>query len=321
MPERTPKARAARPADADLPRPAREALDEFLFHLALVRGASARTVEAYRSDLTAFFRQLATQGIAGPSEVTAAHLRAHVMQLHEAGRQPSSVARARSALRTFFAFLLDEGVVREDPAGELTAPAGWRRIPRALTLEEAARLVESVHGEEPLALRDRALLEGAYGTGARVSELLALCPQDCQWEERLVKFTGKGMRVRLVPLGEPAIQALLAYIERGRPRLLAHRRAASGAPDQIFLNARGGRLSRMGFWKILRARAREAGLTGRVHPHLLRHSYATHLLHGGASLRVVQELLGHARLSTTQIYTSVDAAYLQAMHRRYHPRG
>jgi integrase/recombinase XerD len=305
----------------ELPSPAQQSLEEFLFNLGLVRGASPRTVAAYRSDLTALLRRLATHGLSGPVEATEAHLRAHLIELHESGHQAASVARARSAMKTYFAFLLDEGVVREDPAAQLQAPAGWRRIPRALTPADAARLIDTVSGTEPIALRDRALLECAYGTGARVSELLALRPDDCQWEEGLVKFTGKGMRVRLVPLGEPAAKALLAYIENGRPALAAHRKTAREVPEQIFLNARGGPLSRMGFWKILRGRAQAAKVAGRIHPHLLRHTYATHLLHGGASLRVVQELLGHARLATTQIYTSVDAEYLQTMHRRFHPRG
>ncbi len=304
---------------SDLPGAAAGAVEEFLFHLSLVRGASPRTAAAYRSDLLTLFRDLAHHGVSGPTQVTAALLRDHLARLHERGRQPASIARARSALRTFFAFLVDEGIVREDPTHELKAPAGWRRIPRALKEAEARTLIESVHGEEPLALRDRALLECAYGTGARASELLGLRPDDCHWEERLVRILGKGSRVRLLPLGRPALTALRRYLEQGRPRLAGKRKGAAAA--EIFLNARGGRLSRMGFWKILRQRAVQAGLRTPVHPHLLRHTYATHLLRGGASLRVVQELLGHSRLATTQIYTEVDAAYLRTMHRRYHPRG
>jgi site-specific recombinase XerD len=302
-----------------LPKAARGALDEFFFHLSLVRGASPRTVSAYRSDLEKLFEDLAARGTDGPVAVTEAALRDHVIRLHESGRQASSVARARSAIRTFFAFMLDEGVIADDPAAHLRAPAGWRRIPRALSRTEARALVETPRGGEPLDLRDRAMLECAYGTGARVSEMLGLRPSDCRWTERLVRFAGKGNRVRLVPLGQPALEALRTYLEHARPLLAARRRGT--AVEEIFLNARGGPLSRMGFWKILRARAGEAGLRGRIHPHLLRHTYATHLLQGGASLRVVQELLGHSRLATTQVYTHVDASYLQRTHRRYHPRG
>jgi len=284
-----------------IPGPAQTSLDEFLFHLGLVRGASPRTVSAYRSDVESLFEYLSHHDVSGPAQVTEKALRDYVIHLHESGRQATTVSRARSAIRTFFAFLLDEGVVSEDPAAHLRAPAGWRRIPRALTEEEARALVETPRGGDPLSLRDRALLECAYGTGARASELLGLRPADCRWEERLVRFVGKGSRVRLVPLGRPALRSLRAYLERARPHLAVRRRGT--AVEEIFLNARGGHLTRMGLWKILRARAEEAGLRGRIHPHLLRHTYATHLLRGGASLRVVQELLGHSRLDTTQVYT------------------
>ncbi|MFH1145289.1 MAG: tyrosine recombinase [Candidatus Eisenbacteria bacterium] len=299
-----------------------QSLEEFLFHMALVRGASPRTVEAYRSDLRILFAKLGKQRVQGPAHITPDHLRRHLIELHESGRRPASVARARSALRSYFAFLLDEGILVEDPSSELPAPRGWKRIPRALTEDQARVLIEHIHGEEPIALRDRALMECAYGTGARVSELLGLRLQDCLWDEQLVRYLGKGRRVRLVPIGDPASKALAAYTEKARPRMLLARHARGDEPEEVFLNARGGCLTRMGFWKILRKRATEAGLApAGVHPHLLRHSYATHMLHHGASLRVVQELLGHSRLATTQIYTSVDDAYLRSIHERCHPRG
>jgi len=309
------------PAPPALPVGATRSLEEFVFHIALVRGVSPRTVEAYRSDLTALHLALAGRGIDGPVQVGPADLRAYLIALHEGGRRPASVARVRSAIRTYFAFLIDEGVIRDDPATDLPAPAGWRRVPRALTEQQAQQLLESIPGTTPLGLRDRALLEVAYGTGARASELLALRLEDCRWEERLLRFLGKGQRVRLVPLGGPAHDALVTYTEQARPLLVRQQRRGGAGGEVIFLNARGGRLGRMGFWKILRKRAAEAGLPEGIHPHLLRHSYATHLLHHGASLRVVQELLGHSRLATTQIYTSVDAAYLQSVHQQFHPRG
>lgn len=305
----------------DLPPGMKRSLEEFVFHLSLVRAVSKRTVEAYACDLTALFRHLAREGRRGPAKVTAADLRGYLMRLHELGRSPATVARARSAMRTFFTFLQREGVIHADPSDDLEAPRGWQRVPRALSEEEAQRLVESVGGEKPLDLRDRALLELAYGTGGRVSELIGLCLDDCLWEDRLVRLRGKGSRVRLVPIGGPAAGALRAYTMHGRPTLLAKRKGAGSVPAEVLLNARGGRLSRMGFWKILRKRATEAGLDEGIHPHLLRHTYATHLLRGGASLRIVQELLGHARLATTQIYTSVDEGYLRSMHQQFHPRG
>lgn len=301
-----------------LPGPAAAALEEFLFHLSLVRSLSKLTVAAYGSDLRALLEALAIRhGIVGPAQISPAHLRGHLMGLHEAGRQPATVARVRSAMRTFFAFLIEEGMIQEDPSADLDAPPGWRRIPRALSVAEVSRLLESIAGQEPLDLRDRAMLEVAYGTGARVSELLGLRLDDCGWEQRTIRLQGKGSRVRFVPIGKSAMSAILDYTERARPHLsrVGQERA------RLFLNARGGALGRMGFWKILKKRAVAAGLEQRVHPHLLRHSFATHMLRNGASLRVVQELLGHARLATTQIYTSVDQPYLQGMHQRFHPRG
>ncbi len=306
---------------SDLPEAFREALAEYIFHLSMVRAVSKRTVEGYGRDLVAMVRHLAKRGRRGPAQVTPADLQEYVMSIHEAGRQPATVARARSSMRSFFLFLNREGILQSDPASDLDAPRGWQRVPRALTEDQAAALVESVRGDRPLDLRDRALLELAYGTGGRVSELLDLRLDDVLWEERLVRLTGKGARTRLVPLGGPAIDALRAYTVNGRPRLLEKRRSPLAQPAEVLLNARGGRLSRMGFWKILRKRSAEAGLDEGIHPHLLRHTYATHLLRGGASLRIVQELLGHARLATTQIYTSVDEQYLQEMHRQFHPRG
>jgi site-specific recombinase XerD len=304
----------------DLPPAAADVLAEYEFNLSLVRGVSPRTVAAYVGDLKALFRHLARHGIAGPSGVEARHLRTYLIDLHEMGRKAATVARARAAVRSLFAFLVDEGIVASDPTVDLAAPGGWKKIPRALTVDQARALLEGVSGEGPLDLRDRALLETAYGTGARSAELLGLTLDDCRWGQKLLKLTGKGERVRLVPIGRAAAKSLRAYTIHGRPVLRARRRDPA-EPRELFLNARGGRLSRMGFWKILQKRAREAALDVHVHPHLLRHSYATHLLRGGASLRVVQELLGHARLATTQIYTSVDEPYLQQAHRRCHPRG
>jgi len=328
--------------DEALPARVRTALEEYLFHLSLVRAVSERTVAAYGSDLRSLFRRLAELGIRDPEQVTAGNLRDYLVHLGETrGCERTTVARARSALRSFFAFLADErrehwrGATWEDPAADLPAPRAWRRVPRALSEEEATRLMESVAGNSSLDLRDRAMLEVAYGTGLRVSELLSLALEDCLWDAgdepdgaggarrgpgSLLRITGKGQRTRIVPAGRAATEALRIYTEHGRPALLAKGRR-SPEPAAVFLNARGRPLSRMGFWKILRQRALSAGLGEGVHPHLLRHTYATHLLRAGASLRVVQELLGHARLATTQIYTSVDESYLQGMHRRYHPRG
>lgn len=305
--------------DPSLSNLVRSSLEEFMFHLSLVRAVSSRTVEAYGRDLRALFLHLAAEeGIIGPLQITPAALRNYLIHLSVMGRQPATIARARSAIRTYFAHMVDEGLVTDDPSADLEAPAGWKRVPRALSEEEAARLIDSITGSKKIDYRDRALMEIAYGTGARVSEMLSIRLDDCLWEQKLVRLSGKGNKIRLVPLGEPAIVAIRAYTIEARPKFI---KGCKTVPPQLFLNARGGTLSRMGFWKILRKRALQAGLGEGIHPHLLRHSYATHLLRGGASLRVVQELLGHSRLGTTQIYTSVDEPYLKSMHEKYHPRG
>jgi len=221
-------------------------------------------------------------------------------------------------VRSFFGFLLDEGVLETDPSLRLPAPRGWKRIPRCLSEEEVERLLGSIRHDNPLSMRDRAMLEFAYGTGARVSEILQLRLEDLDLESAMVRLRGKGGKVRVVPLGRPAVDALSVYLERARVQLA--QRTKGRRESTVFLNSRGGGLSRMGFWKILRKSASEAGLQG-VHPHLLRHSYATHMLRRGAPLRAVQELLGHARLSTTQVYVSVDESYLERVYREHHPRG
>jgi integrase/recombinase XerD len=208
-----------------------------------------------------------------------------------------------------------QGAGDTDPTAELPAPRRERRLPHALPIDDIERLLAQPEGEAPLALRDRALLEVAYGSGLRVSELVGLTRDRVDLREQALTVAGKGDKERTVPFGRAARQALEVYLERARPRLCARARH-----DRVFANARGGPLSRMGFWKILRGHARAAALAVRVHPHALRHSFATHLLEGGADLRVVQELLGHASIATTSIYTHLDRGYLREVHRSFHPR-
>jgi integrase/recombinase XerD len=221
-------------------------------------------------------------------------------------------------LRGFYEYCVRNGHLPRDPAESLPAPRRSRRLPRVLTVDEAARLVSTPVGQEPPALRDRAMLELMYGLGLRVSELLELTVDRVDLTSGFVRVMGKGSRERVLPLEGAASRALVAWLERGRPSL-THGRGRAPA-STVFLNQRGGRLSRMGFWKILRAHGRAAGLERELHPHLLRHSFATHMLEGGADLRVVQELLGHASITTTQIYTEVDRDYLREVHRSFHPR-
>lgn len=293
-------------------------LEDYVFHLTFERRLADRTVGAYRSDLEAHLRTLTDWGIEDPVLITREHLREYLAHLHDQGHAPRSRLRARSSLRGFYRYLVREGRISEDPSHQLEGPRPVRELPKVLTTEEIDRLFESTGGSRPLDVRDRALLEIAYGTGARASELVGLGTEEVDLRERWVRIQGKGSKERLVPLGKPAAEAVRHYLRSARHLLLGGRED----PGRVFLNARGGVLSRMGFWKILRKRAVAAGLRAAgIHPHVLRHSFATHLLQGGASLRVVQELLGHAHLKTTEIYTAVDRDYLRRVHQEFHPRG
>jgi integrase/recombinase XerD len=310
-----PARRAGRPPAAAA-RPALDApLDGFLDELRAGRRLSDNTVDAYARDLADYRAFALRHGLAGWSEVTSTFVDGYFALLLKRGLSGATVARRRSALRGFHAWLSRGTGDAIGPLDELPPPRRERRLPHALSVEEVETLLAHPEGEEPLALRDRAMFELAYGSGLRVSELCGLKRADLDLEARLVTVTGKRDKQRTVPFGRAAERALRAYLDRARALLVRRERH-----DFVFANARGRGLSRMGFWKILRGHARAAGITGRVHPHALRHSFATHLLHGGADLRVVQELLGHASVATTAIYTHLDRAYLREVHRTFHPR-
>lgn len=295
----------------------RTAIEDYLFHLQFERRLSPRTIAAYRSDLEQHLERIAARGVTEWTAVDTDLLRDDLASLHDQGRAPRSRTRVRSALRGFYRYLRREARIPLDPTRELEGPRTGRPIPGSMTSTEILSLLEATLGERPLDLRDRAMFELAYGAGLRVSELLSLESASVDLRERWVRVHGKGDKERLIPLGKPSATALRAWLVE-RPRLLGRRRD----PGVFFLNARGGPLSRMGFWKILRERARSAGVRAEeIHPHLLRHTFATHLLEGGASLRTVQELLGHAQLKTTEIYTAIDRARLRQVHREFHPRG
>jgi integrase/recombinase XerD len=291
-------------------------LDRFGEFLTLEQGASARTVEAYGRDLARLADWSATRHRVTPRELSPADLRAFVYHLKDLGLAPASIRRSVSAVRSYFAFLLGEAEVAHDPSTRLEVPKRWRTLPNVLTANDVKRLMDAVPVDEPLAFRDRAMLELAYGAGLRVSEWIGIATQDLQLDEGVVRVLGKGAKERLVPVGRVAIGAVAVYLRELRPRL--ERGQGKG---RLFLNARGRPLSRMGAWGILRKYVRRARLTVRVTPHTLRHSFATHLLEGGADLRAVQEMLGHVDISTTQIYTHVDREYLRSVHRQFHPRG
>ena len=290
-------------------------VERFGEFLALERGSSPRTQEAYARDVQRFVEFAIVKGATSPVGVTPKLLRDFVYQLKDLGLSPASIRRNVSAVRGYFRFLIGDGHVVRDPSERLETPKRWRTLPEVLTVAEVQKLLSAPTMDDPLYFRDRAMLEVAYGAGLRVSEWIGLGVRDALLDEGLVRVFGKGSKERLVPIGRSAIGALAIYVRELRPTL-----ERGGGKGILFLNARGQPLSRMGAWKILQKYVKRAGITKRVYPHTLRHSFATHLLEGGADLRAVQEMLGHADISTTQIYTHVDREYLRQVHRRYHPR-
>jgi integrase/recombinase XerD len=293
----------------------RFAVEPFIDHLRFENGASENTVAAYRNDVTRLVVFARTKGKNAPGDVTTADLRDLILLLKDLGLATSSVARNVSSIRTYFRFLLGEGEVTADPSERISLPKGWKKLPDVLSVEEIAKLVETPDLLHPLAWRDRAMLEFAYASGVRVSELTGLRIRDLHLDDEFASVFGKGAKERLVPVGRRAVGAVSIYLRETRPRL--DRGKSEG---RVFLNARGGPLTRMGVWKILRQHVEAAGIEKRVTPHTLRHSFATHLLEGGADLAAVQEMLGHADIATTQIYTHVDRTFLSQQHRSFHPR-
>ena len=290
-------------------------LEQVQDFLVLEQGASTRTCEAYGHDLLRFATYARSRGAAAPHDATPRVLRDYVYHLKDLGLAPASIRRNVSAVRTYFRFLLGEGHVARDPSERIETPKRWLTLPEVLTVEEVQRLLGAPTLDEPLAFRDRAMLELAYSAGLRVSEWISVGVNDVLLDQSLVRVFGKGSRERLVPIGRRAVAAVAIYARELRPRL-----EAGHGRGTLFLNARGAPLTRMGAWKILRRYVDKAQISKRVSPHTLRHSFATHLLEGGADLRAVQEMLGHADISTTQIYTHVDREYLRSVHRQFHPR-
>lgn len=292
-------------------------LEQFQDYLAFERGLSPRTLDAYGRDAERLRDFLASRDLTTPGQATGRDLREFTYHLRDQGLAATSIRRALSAIRTYFGFLLGEGLIDADPSEDLDAPTIWRRLPDVLSSEEVGRLLASPDIGDRLYWRDIALLEFAYASGVRVSELIELRTRDIDVDERFASVVGKGSKERLVPVGRAAAEAIRMYVRELRPVLERRQGRAGGA---LFLNARGSALTRMGVWKILRKHVARAGIERRVTPHTLRHTFATHLLEGGADLASVQEMLGHADITTTQIYTHVDRDYLRDVHHRYHPR-
>lgn len=300
-------------------------------HLRLERGLSRNTIAAYTSDIEGYRTFADEEGLEPDARAT---VRAWLTKLVDLERKPSTSARKLASLRGWFRWRLSEEDLEADPTEALDAPRLGRRLPTVLSLEEVERIIDTVDGTRRFPLRDRAMLEFLYSTGVRISELIAIQLGECAWRERVVRLVPvqrrvrrrdgaretrrvgpKGDRARIVPIGSRAVEAGIAYVEGERGQL-----KGAGSEGSLFLNARGRPLSRVGAWQIVHRHVRAARVGKKVTPHTFRHTFATHLLDRGADLRAVQEMLGHADISTTQIYTHVDAPYLRAEHRRYHPR-
>lgn len=293
------------------------ALDAYLRHVTIERGLSAHTVGAYRRDLEGYRDWLTAEGIDDTADITPAVIDRFIADRASAEPPPAatSLARLQSSVRGWHRFLAREGIEADDPTGRLRPPKTPRRLPKALTIDQVERLLAAPSAEEPLGIRDRALLELLYATGARVSEAVGLDVDDMAHGE-VLRLRGKGSKERIVPVGSYARAAVDAYLTRVRPELAAKGRASA----RLFLGARGAPLSRQSAWLVIRSAAERAQLTTEVSPHTLRHSFATHLLQGGADVRVVQELLGHSSVATTQIYTHVSVDALRDIYATSHPR-
>ena len=291
-------------------------IDQFLLYLAAERGLSTNYQLSVRHSLETFAKWLGRQaGISKPDQVEPQHFTDYLAWRKRSGLSAASIKLEAVALRIFFRFLLVRNILTSNPGENLSIPRVERYLPETLNVSAMTRLLESVISADPLGLRDRAMLELLYASGLRVSELCSVRLESLDLEEGLIRVTGKGNKTRLVPVGLPAKEAISRYLQLERPKLVSRR---SGA--EIFLSARGRKLTPQRVWQLIKRYAARAGLEANVYPHLFRHSFATHLLAGGADLRIIQELLGHADISTTQVYTHVDSSRLKAVHQKFHPR-
>jgi integrase/recombinase XerD len=293
-----------------------EILDSFLHYLAVEKGLSRNTLEAYSRDLNAYLDFLEAECIASLGDTSKLTVTDFIKQLKKAGLAQRSITRALVALRGLYRFHAREGLLTSDPLEDMELPKLGPTLPHVLSIQDCEQLLAQPAADEgPLGIRDGAMLELLYATGMRVSELCELPISGVNLEAGFVLIKGKGGKERVCPIGEVAMERVKTYLQQARPALLKHRESPF-----LFLNNRGGRMSRQGFWKILRHYALKAGITKHVTPHTLRHSFATHLLERGADLRFIQAMLGHADIGTTQIYTHVNQEYLKQLHRKYHPR-
>ncbi len=292
-------------------------LKEYLTHIKLEKNLSQNTVVSYKNDINAFISFLKDLSVYDPSNITSDHIRDFFKVIKEIGLSGSSSARYFSSLRGFFLYLLKNKYILKNPIEKINAPQTSKILPEVLNISEIEKILSAPKVEDKLGLRDKTILELFYACGTRVSELINLKVNDLFLDDEIIRVFGKGSKERLIPIGSSAIKWIGEYLKKSRPLLMKK----SKSENNLFLNSRGTKLSRMGVWKIIDRYVKEAGIKKEVHPHTFRHSFATHLLEGGADLRAVQEMLGHTDISTTQIYTHIDRDYIKQVHKQYHPRG
>jgi len=292
-------------------------LDEYLAVLRLEKNLSPNTIDSYKNDITNLFQFLENYNIDDPQRIKYNHLSEFFKFLKEAGLTSSSASRYHSSLKGFFSYLFQNHYITENPVEKIPSPKLSKKLPQVLSVNEVESILAQPNINNKLGLRDKALLELFYACGIRVSELINLKISGLYFNEEIIRVFGKGSKERLVPIGSSAIKWITEYLKQSRPFL----EKKSKSENYLFLNTRGTKLSRMGIWKIVDRYVKDAKIDKEVHPHTFRHSFATHLLEGGADLRAVQEMLGHADISTTQIYTHIDRDYIKQVHRDFHPRG
>jgi len=294
-----------------------ELIEQFLNFLSVERGLAANTISSYRIDLSKFAVFLKKNHVTSMESVGKDHLTKYLMHLKDKGLSTNSISRNLASIKTFYKFLVNEKFVKENVAGILESPRLWKKLPNTLSIEEVDRLLSAPDKRGWMGIRDRASLELLYATGMRVSELINLNINSLNMDVGFIKCVGKGSKERIVPLGSRAKDALKRYLDKSRGRLVK----AKYQDKSLFLTRLGRRMSRQNFWKMIKSYARRADIKKEFSPHILRHSFASHLLERGADLRIVQEMLGHSDISTTQIYTHIDKERLKSIHHKYHPRG
>lgn len=291
-------------------------LEEFIHYLAVERGLAQNTLASYRIDLSQFLNHLKKQGINSLDKADRNHVLSHLYKFQKEGKAPATISRHLAALKHFYRFLLSDGIVSEDITLNLESPKLAQRLPQVLSTEEVETLLSQPQLADPAGIRDKAMLELIYATGIRVSEMVSLNIQDIELEMGYIRCFGKGAKERIIPLGSVAVRYIGEYLQRSRVKLTK----GKNEHQALFVNVQGKRLTRQGFWKIIKKYAREGKIEKPITPHTLRHSFATHLLENGADLRAVQEMLGHADISTTQIYTHLTKLRLREVYNSSHPR-